>query len=279
MSAPDPVTDVRSDVRPVEASVTATEPPGARSGRLPRAVTITLATVGLLAITAASATVTVAVGRPGHHRSAAASAAGPLAAAPSPGALPSASPTPVPLPSITLAPAPASTLHGTVSGDSHSGDLRYFLLPVPGGAQPYGDPDGTALTVADIAKDYDKPGDTQGILDSYGYQEAVSRRYRSADGQTEVSTRLMRFSSADNARAFAQSTGFDSGTSIPVTGDSSAKGFLFKPDQQAFTGEMAGVSSVGDVEYEVHVYVKGDPDTSLLSTAMQGQHDRLGSGG
>lgn len=185
----------------------------------------------------------------------------------------------MPLPSLSLAPAPTGNLHGTVNGDTHGGDLRFFLLQVPDGAEPYGSPDGTALTVADIAKNYAKPADTQGILDSYSYQEAAYRRYRTGDGQSEVSTQLMRFSSADNAKAFAQSASWDNSTSMSVGGDSSAKGFLFKPDQQAYTGEMVGVSSVGDVEYEVHVYVKGDPDPSLLADAMKRQHDRLGSGG
>ncbi|MGF1431433.1 hypothetical protein [Kitasatospora sp. LaBMicrA B282] len=185
----------------------------------------------------------------------------------------------MPLPSLTLAPSPASPLHGTVSGDTHGGDLRFFLLPVPAGAQPYGDQDGTALTVADLAKNYRTPADTQQVLTSYGYQEAAYRRYRSGDGQSEVEAQLMRFSSGDDAKAFAQGAGYAQGTPVPVAGDDAAKGFLFKPDQQAFTGELVGVSRVGDVEYEVRVYVKGAPDQALLADAMQRQHDRLGTGG
>ncbi|MEY9949966.1 hypothetical protein ABH937_007081 [Kitasatospora sp. GAS1066B] len=280
MSAPDPAADLES----VEAPVLATEPPGeqpsSRSRRLPRATIVTLATLGLLAVTAASATVTVAVGRPGHHPAAAAAIApaGPSTApAAQPG--PGTSATPVPLPSLSLAPSPTGNLHGSVNGDTHGGDLRFFLVTLPDGAEAYGAADGTALTVSDIAKNYAKPDETQGILDSYGYQEAAYRRYRTADGQTEISAQLMRFSSADNAKAFAQSATWDSATSVSVNGDSSARGFLFKPAQQADTGELAGVGWVGDVEYEVHVYVKGDPDASLLADAMKRQRDRLGSGG
>jgi hypothetical protein len=42
---------------------------------------------------------------------------------------------------------------------------------------------------------------------------------------------------------------------------------------------MIGVSSTGDVEYEIRVYVKGTPDKALLADAMKRQRDRLGSGG
>ncbi|MFE0460147.1 hypothetical protein ACFW1A_12955 [Kitasatospora sp. NPDC058965] len=255
------------------------EPPGARR-RPSRAVTVTLATVGLLAVTAASATVTVAVGKPDHpHRAVAVPAPGASAAAAAPSAAASPTPTPVPVPSLTLAPAPSSTLHGTVNGSTHGGDLRYFLLPIPDGGESYGSPDGSALTMDDLAKEYSKSTDIKSVLDSYNYQEAVYRQYRTADGRMEVSARLMRFSSRDYAHDFAKNATFSKGDPVDVDGDSEAKGYIFKPEQQAFTGELIGVSYVGDVEYEITVDVKGDPDKSLLADAMKRQRDRLSSGG
>ncbi|MFE9428758.1 hypothetical protein ACFYNO_38090 [Kitasatospora sp. NPDC006697] len=241
-----------------------------------------MATFALLVVAAASATVTVAVGSPdrGQTATASASPAGPAAPA-APAAVPPApaAPTSAPLPTVTLAPPAGAGLHGTVDGATHGGDLRYFLLPVPDGGQPYGSPDGIAMSIPDLAKQYDSATDIGGVLGSYGYQEAATRRYRTADGRLEVSTRLMRFSSESNAQAFGDGETFHSSTPVDVPGDGAAKGFLMKPEQQAFTGHVIGISHVGDVEYEVTVYVKGDPDPSLLTDVMKRQHDRLTSGG
>lgn len=253
----------------------------AAARRRSRAAAVTLATVGLLVVTAASATVTVAIGRPdhGHARSVAAGANSSPSPAPGGDLGPSDSPSPVPLPTITLAPAPSSTLHGTVNGSTHGGDLRYFLLPIPDGGESYGSPDGVALDLDDLAKDYAQSDQIKPVLDSYGYQEAVYREYRTADGRAEVSARLMRFSSADNAKAWLQGASYGDGPPTSVDGDSEAKGFVFKPEQQAYTGGLVGVSRVGDVEYEVKVSVKGDPDKALLADVMKRQHDRLVAGG
>lgn len=291
-SAPLPATAPESASEPALAAEPHAEPdsasephaapePAPADRRLPRAATVALATVGLLAITAASAAVTVVVGKPAQARTVAAAGAAPASAAATPSASPSASAaaTPTDTPSPSLVPSPSSTLHGTLSGSTHGGDLRYFLIPIPDGGESYGSADGTVLTTDDLAKQYDNSSDIKGILGSYGYQESVYRQYRTADGSMEVSSRLIRFSSRDNARQFAASAGFSKGDSISVDGDSEARGFVFKPDQQAFSGHLVGVAYVGDVEYEVTVDVKGDPDKALLSDAMKRQRDRLSSAG
>lgn len=255
----------------------ASEEPGAGpapAARSPRGVAIGLAAFALLVVTAASATVTVAAGRPG--------GSGPttVAAPPAPaGAADGPGPAPSPLPGITLPPPPGGSLHGTVNGSTHGGDLRYFLLPLPDGAEPYGAPDGSTMSTDDLAKDYSDAGGLASVLDSYGFQEAVTRRYRTADGKTDVRSRLMRFSSDGNAQAFLQGATFSNTTPVDVAGDGAARGFVTKPAQPGYTGHLIGVSSVGDVEYEVTVYVKGDPDPSLLTDVMKRQHDRLTSGG
>ncbi len=269
---------------PLSAAAPFLPPPAQPDGRrrTPRAVGVTLATLGLLAVTATSAAVTVAVGKP-DHRSTVAGASATAGPSASPSSAPAASATPsaapVPIPTLTLAPDPSSTLHGTVSGSTHGGDLRYFLIPMPAGAEPYGSPDGAALTMDDLSKEYTKSTDIKSVLSSYGYQESVFRQYRTSDGSMEVASRLMRFSGSDMAKQFAANATFSKGDSIDVAGDGDAKGYVLKPDQPAFTGEMIGLSYVGDVEYEVTVYVKGDPDKALLSDAMKRQRDRLSSGG
>ncbi|GAA2249752.1 MULTISPECIES: hypothetical protein [Kitasatospora] len=257
--------------------------PGPGRG-LPRAVGIALATAGLLAVTATSAAVTVAVGRPTAHP--AASAAGPAASATATGTTPTAAPaagrSPGAAPSTSAAPTPtpSSTLHGTVNGDTHGGDLRYFLLPMPDGAEPYGSPDGTGLSVKDIAAQYSNAGEIPSVLDSYGYQdEGAYRRYRSADGRQEVETRLLRFKSRAMAQEFAQAETFKNGEGFGIDGDDSAKGYLMKPRQEAWTGRLVGVGYVGDVQYEITVFVKGTPDKSQLMDVMKRQRERLSDGG
>ncbi|MFJ5882971.1 hypothetical protein [Kitasatospora cineracea] len=250
--------------------------------RLPRAVGVGLSVAGLLAVTAASAAVTVAVGRPDRPAHPAAAAA-PLSAGPgsSPSPSPSASPTPTPppapSPTPTVAPRPASTLQGSVSGGKHSGDLRYFLLPVPDDADPYGSPDGAMMSMDDLQARYSKSVDLKGILDSWGFKDAATRTYRTRDGKTEVRTDLRRFGRTDRAQGFADNTSFDR-SSFGIDGVPNAKGYVFKPEQQAYTGELVGIGVVGDVVYEVTVEVQGDPDKALLVDAMKRARDHLANG-
>jgi hypothetical protein len=254
-------------------------PAGVR--RRPRALSVALATAGLLAVTAASATVTVAVGRPdgvpqvvaAAPAATASAAASPSGAAASPSAAASsAAPTP--------APTPSSTVHGTVSDGVHGGDLRYFLLPMPAGAESYGSADGTTLSTKDVADEFGNADEMPSILRSYGYRDdAAERRYRTADGTSEVHVRLLRFKSRQMAKAFADGSKYSSGHPFDIDGDSGAQGYMMKPEQEAWTGEMVGISFSGDIEYEVTVDVKGTPDKALLVDAMRRQRERLASGG
>ncbi|MFF2039559.1 hypothetical protein ACFVVX_03965 [Kitasatospora sp. NPDC058170] len=266
--------------------------------RLPRAVGVVLATAGLLAVTAASAAVTVAVGRPDERstvvaagltgRPSASASAGPSASlSASPGqsasasASPSASATAAPKPSPTAsapAPRPTSTLKGGVSGGSHSGDLRYFLLPIPDGGESYGPSDGVMMTDEEIAEGY-KQADIMDVLKSYGYKEAATRTYRTADGKAEVTVELMRFGSPSMAKDFAKGSTLKQTDTIEIEGDPSAHAYRFTPRQQAFTGSMVGISNSGDVQYTITVDVKGTPDKALLNDVMKRQRERLASGG
>lgn len=249
--------------------------------RPPRAVTVALATAGLLAVTAASAAVTVAVGRPAQRPAAALAA--PSASAPATVATPppSASATPsaprsAPA-SPTAAPTPRSTVTGRVAGDAHLGDLRFFLLPLPRGAEVYGNPDGTALTLSQVAAGFGNAAQTKGILRDYGFRSAAYRTYRTADGNAEVTSRLLRLGNAHKAGWFVQGMSMR-GTAFSVPGVAGARGFLIKPKEEGGTGTLVGLLHQGDVEVEITVEVKGTPRTSLLTDLVRRQQARLRTG-
>ncbi|MER8183402.1 hypothetical protein [Kitasatospora sp. NPDC094015] len=273
----DPLDPALLDAAALDGDAAAPQP----SRGLNRGARVALAVAGLLVVTATSTAVTVAVGKP--DTAPRAVAAAPTAA---PTASASASPTPtsVPTPSASTppppAPKPSSTLHGTVNGDKHGGDLRFFLIPMPDGAESYGSSDGVQLSTDEVSKEFGNADEMPRILKSYGYQDdAAERRYRTADGKQEVEVRMMRFKNRDMAKEFAKGMTFDTGDTFDVDGDGAARGIMMKPEQEAWTGQMLGVSFVGDVEYEVTVYVKGTPDKALLADAMRRQRERLGSGG
>lgn len=249
---------------------------------MPRALGVGLAVAGLVAVTATSAAVTVAVGKPEGKPVAAAapSASASASATPSPGPSPSASATPSASPTPAPKPTPSSTLHGTVDGATHGGDLRYFLLPMPWGAESYGPSDGVKLTTEEVAAEFSNAEEMGEVLASYGYKnDAATRRYRTADGRQEVNVRLLRFKSRQMAKEFADGMTMSKGESFGIDGDPDGRGIMLKPEQEAWTGKMVGLSSVGDVEYQVTVYVKGTPDKAALHDAMKRQRERLSSGG
>ncbi|MFI6447261.1 hypothetical protein [Kitasatospora sp. NPDC050543] len=294
LSAPENASSVDlpvPDAAPVEAvavepAVPAVPAVPAAPRWVPRALGVALATVGLLAVTATSAAVTVAVGKP-DGRSAVAGAAVPAAsatgqsAAASPTPVQTPTPTPAPTPSATATPTPrpTSTVHGTVNGGTHGGDLRYFFVPVPEGGESYGRPEGSELTDEEMADEYGGQKDMAEILASYGFKEAVERVYRTRDGKAEVTIRLMRFSSAAMAEEFTKNDTMKSGEAFDIDGDENARGFLFKPKQPGYTGSMVGLAVQGDVEFQVVIDVKGTPDRALLADVVKRQRERLSSGG
>ena len=254
-----------------------------------RAAGSVLATLAVLALTAASAAVTVAVGKPDERPSAAAaplpaasSAASSAPASASAAARPGAAASPSPL--LTLAPPPApgprpaTTLHGSVDGGTHGGDLRYFFVPVPEDAEPYGSADGFKLTDEELVAEYGQK-DIIAVLNSYGFKQSVERMYRTADGRADVRIRLVHFSSASNAAEFVTNANYKADESFDVAGVAGARGFLFKAEQKAFTGELVAIASKGDVEIEIEIEAKGDLDKGLLADVMKRQSDRLSSGG
>ncbi|MEU6234254.1 hypothetical protein [Kitasatospora sp. NPDC047058] len=277
-----PDTGAAPALAPHGAAAPAFAPDGgaAPARKLPRAVGVALATAGLLAVTATSAAVTVAVGKPAARPAAATAPATAVpAVSASPTASASATPTPTAVPTtVAPVPKPASTVKGTVSGGRHEGDLRYFLLPIPDGGESYGPADGMPMTDDDVADLFGKQDGIMRILKSYGYRDAATRMYRTADGKAEVTVTLLHFGSATQAGDFAKNYTMKLDP-IDIDGDPAAHGYVRKPKQQAYTGSMTGISSQGDVQYTIDVDVKGTPDKALLSELMKRQREWLSSGG
>ena len=180
-------------------------------------------------------------------------------------------------PSPTVVSTPKSTLTGKVSGGAHTGDLRFFLSPMPEGAEVYGEADGTALSLTQVAGDFSNSRETKQVMRDYGFRAAAYRTYRTEDGKAEVTTRLIRFGSADKARWFAEGMSMN-GTAFTVPGVAGARGFLIKPEYKGGTGSLIGLSHQGDVEVEISVDVKGNPHKAMLTELMKQQHKRLRTG-
>ncbi len=234
---------------------------------------LSLAVAGWLVIAAGTATTVVAVGKNGDTDTVAAASAVPTASA-----TPSAAPTTAaPLPTLTVAPTPKSTVKGTVSGSTHRGDLRFFLLPVPADAAAYGNQDGTKMSVSDLAKRLGNPTTSKRILNEYGCSGGATRTYRTDDGEYTVETQLMHFSGSGYASDWATGLTFGKAKSFS-TGVSGTRGIAFDPSDSDGTGELVGVGHVGDVEYEITVDGTGKLAHSLLKPLMQREQKRLKTG-
>ncbi|WP_042415710.1 hypothetical protein [Streptacidiphilus anmyonensis] len=241
-----------------------------------KGVTVAVGAVVWLAIAGASAAVAantggggvaVAASAPGASASASASAS--AGAAPT---LPTGTPTPTPMPS------PSSTVKGYVSGSSHSGDVRFFLLPVPDDAEAYGDTDGTKESVSDIAKEMGNASTSKSILEQLGCSGGAFRIYRTNDGQYTVTAHLIHFDSAGHAADWVSGLTFGHGDSFDVSGISDAKGQAINPSDSGGVGTLMGVSHVGDVEYEIDIQGTGSLDHSLLTPLMQREEKLLRTG-
>jgi hypothetical protein len=168
---------------------------------------------------------------------------------------------------------------GTVSGSSHSGDLRYFLLPVPDGAQVFNDVNGATQSLGDIAKTMDNPSTSRGILSQYGCMGGAYRSYQTNDGLWTVTVHLIHFDGSSHAADWVTGLSFAHGNSFDISGISQAKGQSFAPSSSnGGQGAIIGVSHVGDVEYEIDITGAGTPSRSMLTQLMQRQETRLSTG-
>jgi hypothetical protein len=179
-------------------------------------------------------------------------------------------------------PSAGSTESGGLAGQVtkaglHTGDLRYFLLPVPAGADDYGDPDGSVLSADDIAVASADQGGTRSALTTYGFRAGAYRTYLTADGATEVTVKLARFAGPGQAAAYysslsSQGTALTLGTAYPARGYQLASGSAESSD-----AELA-VSYQGDVQITVTMTGGHDPSGSLLRGLLDAQYQRLATG-
>lgn len=195
---------------------------------------------------------------------------------------------PRPSPSASLGPRspagsdPASTatpgapVTGAVEdGGVHSGDLRFFLLPVPRGAESYGDRAGDVLTLDEAAVAYYES--VRVSMRGHGFRGGAHRAYRTADGKREVDVQLVRFGSAASARDFAGEH-HGEGPRVTLPGDSRARAHRLDSAAAESTDAFMAVSYEGDTV--ITLTVTGSARSTPQDTAelLDRQYARLRTG-
>jgi hypothetical protein len=197
------------------------------------------------------------------------------------GATPKASPSPSAAPSTaspTPSAAPTSTVTGSVSDGTHSGDLRYFLLPPPQGpSSVQGDPDGTTETLDDVLTTYTDPSQIRTSLEQDGLKAACTRTYQDSTMGANVTVQLMQFDSSDEASQWLSGYTYNGGgyQSISVSGESGAVGWSYAKDG---TYELVGAYHEGDTFFEVTIYGADVIPAQDLGQVISAEHSRLADG-
>lgn len=173
-------------------------------------------------------------------------------------------------------PSPSGPV-GRVSHGVHSGDLRYFLLTPPKGADTYGDENGTALNADDIAAYSRDEAATSRVLKRYRYRTGAYRTYLTADGESEVTVRLARFSDAGNAAAYYNAFTYG-GRKFTMTGGHPSRGYDLASGSDESTDALLAVSYQGDVHITITVTGGHTPDRTLLQSLLDQQYQRLAKG-
>lgn len=241
-------------------------------------------TAGWLLIASATAGAVVAVGKSNPKtQNTALSSPGPGASASStPSATPNtavstiaASTTTVP----TTPPKPTPTVTGEVSGSSHTGDLRYFLLPVPSDAGVLGDLNGSVQTKADVVARYGGSADVVSALDQLGFKAAVHREYQTGDAAYHVAATLMQFGSQSSASTWVS---FDQAPAdwkpFAVSGYSGAKAYDIAPYATGALAHMRVLYYKGDTVFEILITGQDPLDHSVLLDRMTKQMAHLTTG-
>ncbi|WP_435132639.1 hypothetical protein [Actinacidiphila sp. bgisy144] len=185
----------------------------------------------------------------------------------------SASPSAAPTASAAAGTAPT----GAVSNGVHSGDLRYFLIPPPDGADVYGDPAGSADTAADVAAAAADQDKAARALSTYGFRAAATRTYLTADGVTEVTVELVRLRGSDQAAAYYAASGYQAAT-LPLQGGYPARGYDLSSGSAESANTLLATSYQGDVHITISVTGGRTPSRALLQHLLDAQHQRLRTG-
>jgi hypothetical protein len=259
-------------------------------GRKP--LVVAALSAGWLLIAAATAGAVVAVG----HASDGASQSAATGSGTTPSGVASASGTPSPTPTPTpsapsstattpavppTTPKPVSTVTGKVTSDLlHSGDLRFFLLPVPSDAGVIGAADGKPLTKDDVAHEYVNSADVLKSLNLLGFKDGAYRDYQTGDAKYHVVARLLHFSSAQSAKLWFQGDKPDPlAKAFPVNGFPDAKGYYLPPLAHGDVADLRGLYYTGDVVFEIVVVGQDPIDKNILAGRIHKQVDRLTTGG
>ena len=272
-----------ADVQPFPEPVP--EPPPARA-RKP--IAVVAFSLGWVLIAGSTAGAVVAFGKTGaSSKSQAAGIAPPRSAHAS--VTPTFAPSPSSAAPSTTAPAkttppttptPVSTVTGSVSsGLIHTGDLRFFLLPVPSDGSVVGNADGSTLTKDQIAADYKDSSSVVTILGQLGFKDGADREYQTGDAAYHVEVRLLRFDSQQDASLWFQGDQPDSKwKEFSISGYSDAKGWDIAPSSPGGLGRLRGLYYRGDTVFEVMVTGQDPVDHSVLVDRMGKQIDRLTTG-
>lgn len=168
---------------------------------------------------------------------------------------------------------------GKVASGVHSGDLRFFLLPVPSDASVVGSPDGDTLNAATVAGSYSNSSQALKILQQLGFKSGATRRYQTGDAKYHVAVRLLQFSSADYARAWASGdTPQADATAFGIPGYPDEKAYDMPLDASLGEARLRAVGFRGDVFFEVDVFGEPPVDHQVLIDRVRKAIARLDSG-
>jgi hypothetical protein len=179
----------------------------------------------------------------------------------------------------TSSPTPTSTVTGKVASGVHSGDLRFFLLPVPSDASVVGSPDGDAMTAATVAGAYSNSSQALKFLQQLGFKSGATRGYQTGDAKYHVDVRLLQFSSAENARAWASGDKPQANaTAFSIPGYPDEKAYDIPLDASLGEARLRAVGFRGDVFFEVDVFGQPPVDHQVLIDRARKEIARLDSG-
>ncbi|BBA99183.1 hypothetical protein RVR_5697 [Actinacidiphila reveromycinica] len=231
------------------------------------------AVTGLVALAAVTAGAVIAFGSsPGGSDA----AVTPSATAPATGAAARPAPSVSPTAPGTPSAAPGKPT-GQVADGAHTGDLRYFLVPPPEGADVYGDPDGSADSAADVAAGAADGEQAARALSTYGFRAAATRTYLTADGVSEVTVELVRLRGPGQAAAYYAASAYQA-TALPLQGGYPARGYDLSSGSAESTDTLLAVSYQGDVHITISVTGGSTPSRALLQHVLDAQHRRLSTG-
>jgi len=161
----------------------------------------------------------------------------------------------------------------------HSGDVRYFLLPVPSDGSVVGSPDGDTLNAAAVAASYSNSAEALKALQQLGFKDGASRGYQTGDAKYHVNVRLLHFASADMARVWAADDNPQANaTAFSIPGYPDEKAYDIPLDASLGEARLRAVGFRGDVFFEINIYGQPPVDHQVLIDRVRKQITRLDSG-